>query len=392
MNPILREIAHRLQDAMHHTLGYLFPINSKKVFFDSFPDYSDNSRAMSDYLITHSEYEIYWAVNEIPSFNVDKCIHFVLKSNKYKCIYHTLTSKYLFSTHGAFPWANPQRQLYVCFWHGTMLKRIGCMQDPIGNKYNNRTVTKFTAPSNFYTEFFARSFNRENSDIIITGYPRINFLKEKNDSLDRLNIKVEAGLRVIMYLPTFRQPAGGGYVDTGKNVFKEDVIDFTSGESLSKWNNFFASKNIILLVKPHPSDKNQLAELKLSNIRIIPHSLLQEKDIQLYQVLHYADALITDFSSVFCDYLVLNRPIGFMLSDVNEYAQGRGFVFENPMEYLPGYKLFNESDFIDFCNDISDGIDKSKNEREKLQPIYNKYMEGDFCERIARFLNLSIKN
>lgn len=392
MNPILREIAHRLQDAMHHTLGYLFPINSKKVFFDSFPDYSDNSRAMSDYLITHSEYEIYWAVNEIPSFNVDKRIHFVLKSNKYKYIYHTLTSKYLFSTHGAFPWANPGRQMFLCFWHGTMLKRIAYMQDPVRNKYYNKSVSYYSSPSEFYVPLYAKSFNREKSDVLLTGYPRIDFLLNENSSIEKLGIDKSEYTKIVMYLPTFRQPMSGGYSDTTKNVFEDEFINFADNLSLDRWNAYFKSKGILLLVKPHPSDKNQLPKSELSNIRIIPHNLLLEKDIQLYSLLHYADALITDFSSVYCDYLVLNRPIGFMLSDIDEYSKGRGFVFDKPLEVLPGYKIFEEKDFVDFCDEVITGKDSTIQLRTDLQSMYNKYVDGCFCERIAEMINMDIKS
>ena len=391
MNPILRDILHRLQSAFHAALGYIFPINSKKVFFDSFPDYSDNARAFSDYLINNSNYEIFWAVKELPLFKVDPRIHFVSKDARWKYIYHTLTSKYLFSTHSAFHWANPKRQTYLCFWHGTMLKRIAYMQDPVRNKYSNHSVSFFSSPSDFYTPLFAQSFNRKENEILLTGYPRIDFLLTENDSYVKLGIDKTRYSKVIMYLPTFRQPISGGYTDTKKNVFKDDVIDFTSKESLLKWNDFFRDRGILLMVKPHPSDKNQLPQIDLSNILVIPHKTLLENDIQLYSLLHYADALITDFSSVYCDYLVLDRPIGFMLSDMDKYSKGRGFVFEKPLDVLPGYKIFGENEFVSFCDEISKDIDSTIQLRKELQPMYNKYTDGCFCERVANMLNMKVR-
>lgn len=391
MNPFIRDIAHRLQDKFHHIVGYFFCINNNKVFFDSFPDYSDNCRAMSDYLLETSDYKIYWAVKIIPTFDTDARIHFVQKSDKWKYIYHTLTSKYLFSTHGAFGWANPKRQMFVCFWHGTMLKRIAYMQDPIRNKYSNRSPRYFSAPSEFYMPLFAKSFNRGVEDILLTGFPRIDFLLEDNDSFSKLGIDSSLYKKVIMYLPTFRQPMGGGYTDTNRNIFQDDVINFLDESSLKKWNDFFDKHGILLMVKPHPSDKNQLSNITYSNIRIVPHSVLLEKDIQLYSLLRYSDALITDFSSVYCDYLVLDRPIGFMLSDIDDYSKGRGFVFDKPLDVLPGFKIWGESDFVNFINEVSEDIDSTKQLRLKLQPMYNKYVDGCFCERIARIINMNVK-
>ena len=391
MNPFIREFAHILIKKFHHFIGYFFHINENKVFFDSFPDYSDNARAMSDYLIEHSSYDIYWAVKRVPTHNTDRRIHFILKNNKWSYIYHTLTSKYLFSTHGAFHWANPKRQLYLCFWHGTMLKRIAYMQDPVRNKYYNQSVKYFSSPSDYYIPIFSNSFNRKPDEILVTGYPRIDFLLNDNNSFLKLGIDRNQYKKVVIYLPTFRQPIGGGYTDTKKNIFKEEFINFVDENSLGEWNSYFRNRDILLVVKPHPSDKNQFSNTKLSNIRIIPHIVLLEKDIQLYNLLKYADALITDFSSVYCDYLVLNRPIGFMLSDIDDYAKGRGFVFEEPLDFLPGYKIWSEEDFKAFIDELINNIDSTKKIREQLQPVYNKYTEGCFCERIARIINLQVR-
>ena len=266
------------------------------------------------------------------------------------------------------------------------------MQDPVRNKYYNKSVSYYSSPSEFYVPLYAKSFNREKSDVLLTGYPRIDFLLNENSSIEKLGIDKSEYTKIVMYLPTFRQPMSGGYSDTTKNVFEDEFINFADNLSLDRWNAYFKSKGILLLVKPHPSDKNQLPKSDLSNIRIIPHNLLLEKDIQLYSLLHYADALITDFSSVYCDYLVLNRPIGFMLSDIDEYSKGRGFVFDKPLEVLPGYKIFEEKDFVDFCDEVITGKDSTIQLRTDLQSMYNKYVDGCFCERIAEMINMDIKS
>lgn len=392
MNQQIRLVSHILRDFLHSVVGCFIPIKENKIFFDSYPDYSDNCRAMSDYLVEHSDYDIYWAVNKIPTYPTNPKIHFVEKKHKWAYIYHSLSSRFLFSTHGAFSWSNKKRNEFVCFWHGTMLKKVACLQDPIRNKYYNKNVTYYSAPSNYYTSIFAQSFGRPIDEIKVTGYPRIDFLINNNKSVEKLNINLSGFKKVIMYLPTFRQPIGGGYTDSSINIFKDDIIDFTSSKSLNLWNDYFKKLDILLIVKPHPSDKNQLDYINLSNISIIPHQTLLDNDIQLYSILHFADALITDYSSVFCDYLVLDRPIGFILSDISEYAQGRGFVFDNPIEMLPGTKIFDENEFRRFVEDVAKNIDPTKSMRAKLQPMYNTFTHGCFCERIAKMINLKMIN
>ena len=59
----------------------------------------------------------------------------------------------------------------------------------------------------------------------------------------------------------------------------------------------------------------------------------------MYVLLRNADALITDYSSAYFDYMLLNRPIAFTVEDIEEYRKKRGFVFDNPFEYMPVRRL-----------------------------------------------------
>ena len=66
---------------------------------------------------------------------------------------------------------------------------------------------------------------------------------------------------------------------------------------------------------------------------------MEKFNIQLYSLLGSVDILLTDFSSIYIDYLLLNRPIGFVAADFYEYSNSRGFVFDNPNDYMPGAKI-----------------------------------------------------
>ena len=68
----------------------------------------------------------------------------------------------------------------------------------------------------------------------------------------------------------------------------------------------------------------------------------------MYSLLGSADILLTDFSSIYIDYLLLNRPIGFVEDDFDEYSKSRGFIFDNPEEYMPGVKIRSLEDLKTF--------------------------------------------
>lgn len=63
---------------------------------------------------------------------------------------------------------------------------------------------------------------------------------------------------------------------------------------------------------------------------------LEKKQIKLYELIGISDGLLSDYSSVAVDYLLLDRPLGYVLADYNIYKEKRGFVFEDPLEYMPG--------------------------------------------------------
>ena len=101
-----------------------------------------------------------------------------------------------------------------------------------------------------------------------------------------------------------------------------------------------------------------------------------------------SDALIADYSSVYLHYLLLNRPIGFALSDIKEYGDTRGFVFENPLDYIPGKKLYSKEDLLKFLDDIACGKDRYAEERERVCNLVHQYQDGKNCERLLKIAGI----
>lgn len=102
---------------------------------------------------------------------------------------------------------------------------------------------------------------------------------------------------------------------------------------------------------------------------MIENDQLVEADIQINELLGWADALISDYSSAAIDYLILNRPIAFTLDDVEEYSSSRGFVFDNIRNWLPGKEIFSVDEFIEYVKEMGASIDSSK-ERESIYVVY----------------------
>ena len=91
-----------------------------------------------------------------------------------------------------------------------------------------------------------------------------------------------------------------------------------------------------------------------------------------YEFINCSDALVSDYSSVAIDYLLLDRPLGFTLDDYEAYTESRGWVFDDPLEYMPGEHMYNMQDFENFILDIKNGKDNYKEQRASVRAKTHK--------------------
>ena len=374
-------------------LNALFPKNAHKVMFASMPDFSDNARALYDYMISEpkfSSWQFVWLVK--PGFVAPKRSNtlFIQSSggifsiNNLRYLYHLFTSKYLFCTHSHYVEANPKRQVSVCLWHGTMLKRICAMNEREKNQPRKDQYRYFVSPSKFYDEFFCKSFLCQPDQVLTCGYPRNDFLFQDTAILSGLGIDKSKYKKMVVYMPTFRTPVGGGYSDSAADT--SSCICLTNKEQVTALSNELHRMGVLLIIKWHPSDTRQDTIVNVSNIISISNRQLQSLGLQVYHLLHYADALITDYSSVYCDYMVLDRPIAFDIADIDSYSDKRGFVFDHPLDYMPGMKMCNEDDFLQFCEDVANENDRYKSERDRLRSVYNDFCDASNSQRLLELI------
>ena len=121
---------------------------------------------------------------------------------------------------------------------------------------------------------------------------------------------------------------------------------------------------------------------------MLDNDSLLEQDIQINQILGHADALLSDYSSAAVDYLLLDRPIGFTLDDVDRYADSRGFVFDNIKDWLPGAEIYDADGFIRFVNNIGAGIDVEKEKRQRIRTVMHDFDDDRSCERVVKKLGI----
>lgn len=346
-----------------------------KIVIYSNRGFRDNVRVLYDYLIENNfnnDYRIICSVNDYKDYRNTK-ISNVTFTNNYFGIIHFLTSKYFFYSFGKYPIKPSKNQQVINLWHGTPLKKIGNLEKE--KKYIDYNYFNFIlATSDIFAEVMKDAFSCEDDQVMICGHPRNDLLfKPLENTFDDRE-------KLVLWLPTHRNY---DEVDGVSSKDEGSIPIFTNHNKMNRLDEYLNRLKIRLIIKVHPTQSFEGLEYKkYRNIDIWNEKDLNENGFELYRLLASADALITDYSSVYFDFLLLNRPIAFTINDMEMYTGERGFVFDNPEDYMPGKKVASESDFYDFLGDLSKDNDDYKMEREKINKIANYYTDGNNCERV----------
>ena len=220
-----------------------------------------------------------------------------------------------------------------------------------------------------------------NDNLLVIGMPRIDLLFKHKDCLRKLT-KDKKYKKTILCMETYKQSK---HFNDSTSTHSYGINILSSISELEKLNHKLVEEDTLLLIKPHPyQDLSCISSKNYENILFIFDEQLKAKDIQLYELLENTDALITDYSSVYYDYLLLNRPIGFTIGDMEEYR--RGFIIPDPIGEMPGEKIKCLEDLFAFIEHVSCGIDDFSNERHALINNVFDYPDDKNSERLYKFL------
>lgn len=369
----------------------LFSKGRKKIVYHSFSDFSDNSFAMFLYVnANHKEYKNIWLVdNYSKKENYIKLARkygvndefIILKKKSLKSVFYYLTADYVFHTHGLFNlFGLIPNQKKINLWHGMPLKNIGYLDD---KNSSVQTSNRHISTSPFFQDIIRQAFGVTNDEVLVVGQPRNDLLFDKISLNTIFNKKKFT--KTILWMPTYRKSIVGDIREDG-NISIE--TDFLNESSLFTLNKHLQDLNTICYVKIHPMDYRKKTDFKLyNNIVFIDNDDFENKEVSLYSVLSSIDILLTDFSSIYIDFLLLDKPIGFVFSDFEEYTNSRGFVFSNPIEYMPGEIITTIDELNKFIkNVLLDKKDNYKDKRKKITKLFHSY-DKNFSKIIFQKIN-----
>jgi CDP-glycerol glycerophosphotransferase len=176
-------------------------------------------------------------------------------------------------------------------------------------------------------------------------------------------------MKNILYAPTWR-PTSGVRLFPFEDFSRDTLADFLTINKI----------NIFIRSHPNFEDEIDAELLKLPNIYLFSGKIYPE----IMDYLNVFDLLITDYSSIYFDYLLLDRPIVFLPYDYDQYNEEIGFAVLYK-EFTPGDKSLNMKDFLCAIEKPLNGNDAYINERNRINKICNSFQK-DNCKELVKLL------
>ena len=377
-------------------ISFLFPRKKKIWLFGSTfgSRFADNPKYFFLYVsnLENTEIKPIWIsknkniINELKKKGYNAYYVYSLKG----LFYCAIGKIYIFDNYSKdiFFWLSGNAKK-INLWHGIPLKKIN--HDNIFDKIRNpdkkihklKNILRYfqdEKPNHFIlstseniSKFFVSAFKVNEKNVINTGYPRNdslfdynNYMLEfDNEFIFKIN-QISKNRKIIFYMPTFR--------NSEYKIF--DLVNF------SDFNNFLIENNLILLIKVHPKSliKKEFENVKYENILII------DSNQDPYPLLKITDILITDYSSIYFDFLLLNKPIIFFNYDLNEYISESRELYYDYNSMTPGDKAINYSQLIDSINSLINGADNFEEKRLEILKYSFDYNDGYSSKRLYEFI------
>lgn len=380
-----------------YTCLYLVPRTKKIWVFGSGSghSFSDNAKYLFLYSIQQKDVKCYWIskdknlVEDLRQKGYPTCYAYSLKG-VYLCIFSRV---YIYDgrASGINFWTS-LGAYHVNLWHGAPLKKLDRdvqLKTSVfylghhGNYFKKLSI-KYQTPEWFIipdlmiatsekVELYLKSaFGTDH--VVSVGYPRNDIIVNSilyNDEEPIVKSKYD---KIILYTPTFRD---------SNTENREILVDWTV------LNNLMIEQNAMFWVKLHRHDNSLAIKQAYSHIKVL------ENDIDVYPMFKKIDLLITDYSSIFFDFLLTNKPILFYPYDKESYLNNDRPLYDDYDTVTPGFKVYNFQEFLIklklFFND-SETLNDNQFNYNSIKNMYHKRTDSGGAERTFNYIEDSLLN
>ena len=346
----------------------LFPVQDRQEF-------RDNIRFFHDSASRHPEFECVILCYQKGGWNGDGAIFF----HSLEGLLAWLRARIIIIHHGRgdIPYSDSmdfRRRKLINLWHGIPVKGIGYTAR---NEDEQTLRQQFKVPraticsSELDQLAMQASFRLPRQRVWTTGLPRNDMLLQAENDLAPdlreesawLEAKLQ-GRKMVLYLPTWREEL-------------EDSTEFTR-EQCRKLSEMLERHDAVFCVKKHPNTP----ALTFDGMEVldVSESLCRE----VGTLLRHAHVLVTDYSSAWIDYLLLDRPVVSYCYDLESYMQNRGLLYDYESIFPGKLNHTFESFLAELQKALNNGIPGRQQVRVKR--LFHKYSDGNNSRRVCDYL------
>ena len=350
----------------------------------------DNCTAFANYIAeNHKEHKLYWVAKKGADTSVlDPSIH-ILEYDSQETVEILKNAGFVFIGQNYFDFTTSgfnytSGATSVLLWHGVPWKKIGFdatkhhskafhTYQRFKNVFNGYTLYLSTSPK--YDKVIETAYMGKSESIIKAGLPRNeqfynaeNVLMNKKDVIHRINqiMNLDFGedTTIITYMPTFRA-----------NI--EEQQDMRALLQNDRFAHYMSEKNIVIIVKSHFAASDKLTSLNEGSNRIC-----YLNDISAQELLAATSLLITDYSSCFFDFLILDRPIIHYLYDYDNYKDKDRGLYYTKDQVTAGSEVFTQEELIEAIKANIEKPDLYSERRKKIMKEFMTYESPENCKNI----------
>lgn len=364
-------------------LFHLFPMKNA-IIFSSHNDFDMNSGALYEYILKrqgNKKYKLVWFVEreqivKLPRNVMQISVHGI----NLRRYYWQAVAKYIFYDDTVIK-KYRKNQIAVYLGHATR-----AMKNCRGKVPVPTDIDYVCSSSEENDPLMSEVYGCDINKMIHTGFPVTDLLYRHWKEFGKLKLE-HTYKKIIIWMPTFRQSSfdvlrndSNSNSETGLSLI-ESMVQFKDMDR------YLEKNDTLMIVKFHPAqDMKAIHIYDTNNVMLLSPERIKKLGVDTYKLLTNTDALISDYSSISFDYLLLNRPIAYVLSDYESYKLG--FIVSNPWDYMPGEYLYSYEDLTTFLNHVMCGEDSMENKRRIVREKVARYNDGNASERIVEFLKI----
>jgi CDP-glycerol glycerophosphotransferase len=290
---------------------------------------------------------------------------------------HYLTARHVMTTsniHGNL--RPPSTQNVVALWHGEPPTKAAGLFEGNGPLH----ATYAPVCSTVGRAYRSAEFDIPPLQVPIVGAPRNDrMLQADSRAVRQIVLGQDADRTTFLWMPSYRVTEFGGKLRADAAGARPGAV--FPPQELRRIDDWLVEHGAQAVLKVHHRDSNRFSG-DYRAIRVLRQGELEQRGLTLYPVLSAFDALITDMSSVWVDYLLLDKPILFAFPDVDDYRDGRGLNLEPFEHWVPGPFARTTDELLRAMADVVAGRDPLGEERRRARLRFHQFPDSRSSARL----------